>query len=107
MARKRNAEAPTAPSKTSSIEVIVGDTSSHPVCLHGPTLLFHNEKERFFACSLCRNKKDCPINISEEDWNKESVKNRNEKYLQMIPALDKTAVYKTLIEVSCLTVIFF
>ncbi|XP_050311109.1 rRNA N6-adenosine-methyltransferase ZCCHC4 isoform X1 [Anthonomus grandis grandis] len=49
--------------KSYSIKVIVEDPKSHPVCPHGPTLLFSKnnteEVKRFFACSAYRDRKHC------------------------------------------------
>lgn len=100
MHRKRKLVSENSAQKSLPVEVIVEDVISHPICLHGPTLLFSSEKGRYFACSSCRNKKDCSIHIDEEDWQKEGVKKRNEKYYNLIPKLDKATAWKNLIEVS-------
>lgn len=56
------------------IKVIVKDPSSHPHCLHGPTLLFQrtfdnsNRVEEFFACSACRNRKECSFYLEESKF---------------------------------------
>ncbi|CAG4982674.1 unnamed protein product [Colias eurytheme] len=86
--------------KSSPVEVIVEDVTTHPLCLHGPTLLFSSEKGRYFACASCRDKKDCTLNIDEEDWKKEGVRKRNEKYYNLIPKIDKQAAWNTLNEVK-------
>lgn len=103
MAKKRKLESKESNvQKSSPIEVVVEDVTSHPLCLHGPTLLFSNEKGRYFGCSSCRNKKDCTIHIDEEDWEKENVKKRNEKYYSLIPKIDKASAWKNFNEVkSC------
>lgn len=56
------------------LTVISGDSSSHPHCKHGPTLLFHrqpnvqNKKiEKFYACSACRNRKECSFYLPVEN----------------------------------------
>lgn len=84
------------------VEVVVEDVTSHPLCLHGPTLLFASPKGRYFACSACRNKKDCTVHIEEEEWKKEGVKKRNEKYYSIIPKINKEAAWKNLQEVRFL-----
>lgn len=84
----------------SPVEVIVEDVTNHPLCLHGPTLLFSSEKDRYFACASCRNKKDCTVYIDEEDWKKENVRKRNEKYYNLIPKVNKTAAWNNLKEVK-------
>ncbi|XP_072949622.1 rRNA N(6)-adenosine-methyltransferase ZCCHC4 [Epargyreus clarus] len=82
------------------VEVITEDVTNHPLCLHGPTLLFSTEKGRYFACASCRNKKDCTVHIDEEDWQKEGVKKRNEKYYSLIPKIDKVSAWKNFNEVK-------
>lgn len=102
MPKKRKLETkPQNLQKSSPVEVVLEDLTSHPLCLHGPTLLFSSEKGRYFACSLCRNKKDCTVHIDEEDWDKENVKKRNEKYYSLIPKLDKASAWSKYNEVSC------
>ncbi|XP_026488135.2 rRNA N6-adenosine-methyltransferase ZCCHC4 [Vanessa tameamea] len=87
-------------SQSTPVEVIAENVSSHPLCLHGPTLLFSSEKGRYFACASCRNKKDCTVRIYEEDWKKETVKKNNEKYRTLIPKLEKTAAWNHFKEVK-------
>lgn len=99
MGKKRKLELSKSVAKPLPVEVVPEDVSSHPKCLHGPTLLFANEKGRFYACSLCRNKKDCTLHISEDDWARESEKKRNEKYDKLISKVNKAALQKVLIEV--------
>lgn len=100
MGKKRKFVATEVPFQNSTpVEVVVENVSKHPLCLHGPTLLFSSEKGRYFACASCRNKKDCTVHIDEEDWNKESVKKRNEKYRSLIPKLNKAAAWDQLKEV--------
>lgn len=103
MAKKRKLQVVGTDSESrqsSSVEVIAEDVTTHPLCLHGPTLLFSSEKGRYFACSLCRKKQDCTVHIDEEDWKKENVRKRNEKYYTLIPKLDKAAAWKNFNEVS-------
>ncbi|KAJ0176394.1 hypothetical protein K1T71_007573 [Dendrolimus kikuchii] len=88
--------------KSTSVEVIIENVDSHPLCLHGPTLLFSSEKGRYYGCSSCRNKKDCTIHIEEAEWHKEGVKKRNEKYYSLIPKIDKVAAWNHLNEIKSL-----
>ncbi|XP_045516659.1 rRNA N6-adenosine-methyltransferase ZCCHC4 [Pieris brassicae] len=99
MGKKRKFSAPESTSK-SSIEVIVEDVTTHPMCLHGPTLLFSTEKGKYFGCASCRDKKDCTLHIDEDDWKKEGVRKRNEKYYNLIPKLDKNTAWKNFNEVK-------
>lgn len=58
----------------SSVEYIIEDLLDHPECIHGPTFLLQRNTEkgikRFFACSACRDRRDCPFFLPEEDRNK-------------------------------------
>ncbi|CAK1551355.1 unnamed protein product [Leptosia nina] len=102
MAKKRKftSEEHNTQQKTVPVEVVIEDVTKHPICLHGPTLLFSSEKGRYFACASCRDKKECPLHIDEEDWKKEGVRKRNEKYYNLIPKVDKKAAWNTLTEVK-------
>lgn len=57
----------------SGIEYISGDLSTHPQCPHGPTLLFSRcvnvtgDRRRFFACSACRDRKQCAFFLWESE----------------------------------------
>ncbi|CAH0398161.1 unnamed protein product [Chilo suppressalis] len=86
--------------KSPPVEVVIRDLTTHPLCLHGPTLLFSSEKGKYYSCSLCRNKKDCTLRIEEEDWKKESVKKLNEKYYNLIPKIDKATLWSNFNEVK-------
>ncbi|XP_026738837.1 zinc finger CCHC domain-containing protein 4 [Trichoplusia ni] len=100
MPRKRKLESKESiAQKTSPVEVVIEDVISHPLCMHGPTLLFSTEKGRFYACASCRNK-ECTVHIDEEDWQKENVRKRNEKYYSLIPKIDKTAAWSNYSEIK-------
>lgn len=53
--------------KVYAIQVILEDLSTHPICAHGPTLLFRRKIDKngttrdFFACSAYRDRKGCPF----------------------------------------------
>ncbi|XP_045772368.1 rRNA N6-adenosine-methyltransferase ZCCHC4 [Maniola jurtina] len=100
MVKKRTFAVQTPVQHTTPVEVIAEDVTNHPLCLHGPTLLFSSEKGRFYACASCRNKKDCTVQIDEEDWKKEGVRQRNEKYYKLIPKFDKAAAWNHFKEVK-------
>lgn len=55
------------------VGVIVEDLSGHPVCEHGPTILFEHRKanggQKYFACSAYRDRRDCAAHIPFELWN--------------------------------------
>ncbi|KPJ07057.1 Zinc finger CCHC domain-containing protein 4 [Papilio machaon] len=103
MARKRKLDSQVKDfkqQKSTPVEVIAEDVTNHPLCLHGPTLLFSSEKGRFFSCSLCRKKQDCTVHIDEDDWKKENVRKLNEKYYNLIPKLDKATAWKNFNEIK-------
>lgn len=68
----------------SGVEYIKEDLTDHPQCVHGPTFLLLRETangpKKFFACSACRDRKDCSFFIWEEDRKKnnteDNVKNK-------------------------------
>ncbi|XP_043274196.1 rRNA N6-adenosine-methyltransferase ZCCHC4 [Venturia canescens] len=49
------------------LECLWSDLSNHPVCPHGPTLLFDKYRsgmvKTFYACSACRDRKLCPFYV--------------------------------------------
>lgn len=65
------------------IKVIVEDLATHPHCPHGPTLLFQrthdgsNRVDEFFACSACRNRKECSFYVEKCNF-KGLKENRND-----------------------------
>lgn len=46
----------------------------HPKCVHGPTLLFNSSTAKFFACSACRDRRECDIYIPYEKRNDKKSK---------------------------------
>ncbi|KAF2356636.1 Zinc finger GRF-type, partial [Trinorchestia longiramus] len=55
-----------APTPNLGVEVITTNTSQNPVCIHGPTITFERffvgkKSRKFFACSACRDRKECPF----------------------------------------------
>jgi hypothetical protein len=100
MFKKRKRENNKIFQNSAAVEVIVKDLKSHPLCLHGSTLLFSSEKNRYFACSMCRDRKDCTVHIVEEDWHKENFKKQNEKYNSLIPNIDKLEAWNKFCKVG-------
>ncbi|KAL3274192.1 hypothetical protein HHI36_015609 [Cryptolaemus montrouzieri] len=68
----------------SGLDVIIEDLSTHPQCIHGPTLLFsrdvNGEKRSFYACSACRDRKQCSFFI----WKDEIERYENKKIKKQI-----------------------
>ncbi|CAH1966976.1 unnamed protein product [Acanthoscelides obtectus] len=84
-----------------SVEVVRKDPSDHPSCTHGPTLLFlkhvGSSKERFYACSACRSRKDCSFYLPESNirkYNKNKWKERQKQFVSAVNHHDKLAVLR-------------
>lgn len=62
-----------------SVNVNVCNIKSNPHCAHGPTVLFSrsNNSRRFYACSACRDRKDCSFFVYEDELNKVSNYKKN------------------------------
>ncbi|XP_028141323.1 rRNA N6-adenosine-methyltransferase ZCCHC4 [Diabrotica virgifera virgifera] len=56
------------------VQVIEKDIRNHPCCPHGPTILFsrkiEDETRRYFACSACRDRKQCNFLLWEDEKSK-------------------------------------
>lgn len=56
-----------------NVRFVPSDLSKHPCCPHGPTLLFsrleNGEPRSFFACSACRDRKDCAFFLWQDSLN--------------------------------------
>ncbi|XP_018011447.1 rRNA N6-adenosine-methyltransferase ZCCHC4 [Hyalella azteca] len=55
-----------APKPKLGVEVVTANISQNPMCLHGPTICFERffiekKSRKFYACSACRDRKDCPF----------------------------------------------
>lgn len=53
-----------------SVQVVIESLDKHPVCEHGPSLLFERKNgdkcERFYACAAYRDQNECPLFIRSE-----------------------------------------
>lgn len=51
-----------------SVRTIIRSVDAHPVCEHGPALLFEHlvakNRQQFYACSAYRDQKECPLYIN-------------------------------------------
>lgn len=81
------------------IRVIIESVETHPVCEHGPALLFErlfNAKcQQFYACSAYRDQKECPLHISVDHikpitYNRDQLERNAEKSLKF--AQDKSSL---------------
>ncbi|XP_042211965.1 rRNA N6-adenosine-methyltransferase ZCCHC4-like isoform X2 [Homarus americanus] len=46
------------------VDVVINNIEDNPLCIHGPTLLFerfqsNGQSRQFYACSACRDRRDC------------------------------------------------
>ncbi|XP_044758555.1 rRNA N6-adenosine-methyltransferase ZCCHC4 [Coccinella septempunctata] len=80
----------------SGIEVLIEDPSTHPSCVHGPTLLFSREidghKRFYYACSACRDRKKCSFFV----WKDELEKYVNKKINKQIVEHQKSINHRSL-----------
>lgn len=65
-----------------NLRVIIECVNTHPVCEHGPTLLFERKSglnvQRFFACSAYRDQKECPIHICADQYKSDEQRISNQ-----------------------------
>jgi len=61
--------------------------ASNPFCSHGPTILFANDKKKFFACSACRDHKLCKFYLNHEHFTKKKFKEWHDRYLDHLNKL--------------------
>jgi hypothetical protein len=61
----------------------------HPKCVHGPTLLFRSSTSRFFACSACRDRRECNICIPYKKRNEKSSQNIIKQHEKQYEAFKK------------------
>ncbi|XP_054152431.1 rRNA N6-adenosine-methyltransferase ZCCHC4-like [Oppia nitens] len=62
---------PKSSTSVGRIRLIDTDLLVNPECIHGPTLLFEdidNKNKRFYSCSSCRTRKDCPFYLTAQEW---------------------------------------
>lgn len=85
------------------IKVIVEDLSTHPHCAHGPTLLFRrthhhsNRVDEFYACSACRNRKECAFYVEKGNY-------KRPNQISSVQSVDKMNEQDALLEkVNCVT----
>lgn len=63
----------------------------------GPTILFKRKtdggEQKFFACSACRDRKDCNFFLKfEDEWNEKLQEKWNKKKHLLLPKLDHDAL---------------
>ncbi|XP_063695905.1 rRNA N6-adenosine-methyltransferase ZCCHC4 [Culicoides brevitarsis] len=74
---------PVMTEESKGIRVIIDDSIKKPWCPHGPTLLFESTSSdkstvrRFFACSACRDRSECPF-YQEYDSESEEIEVQKE-----------------------------
>lgn len=64
-----------------SVRVIIQPLNDHPVCEHGPALLFERRSDskvqQFYACSAYRDQTECPLYVPIEQ-NDTKIYNRSQ-----------------------------
>ncbi|KAK9883556.1 hypothetical protein WA026_001734 [Henosepilachna vigintioctopunctata] len=80
----------------SGVDVIIEDLSTHPHCIHGPTLLFsrevNGENRYYYACSACRDRKKCSFFV----WKDELESYINKKISKQIVEHQKSVNHRQL-----------
>ncbi|XP_076345837.1 rRNA N(6)-adenosine-methyltransferase ZCCHC4 isoform X1 [Tachypleus tridentatus] len=78
-----------------SIDFIPSFEDSHPKCLHGPTLLFERftvegkrTGRKFFACSSCRDRNDCPFFQWADEQIPHHVQQKRKKHAEIANTLN-------------------
>lgn len=66
--------------------------ANHPFCKHGPSILFANEKKKFYACSACRDGKVCKFYVDYNEVTETKSKEWHQRYTDQ--TLKKLEVYK-------------
>lgn len=91
----------------SIIEVNCDNIQNNPKCAHGPTLKFSRlvkgKVKKFYACSACRDRKDCPFFLWEDEpitesklltW--EEVKNKSTPSIDLKNLRKRLKIFKNL-----------
>ena len=68
--------------------LLENDLEGNPSCIHGPMLLFSKElagksdRQEFFACSACRNPRECPGRLpgNEKDYQESNLSLHRDTY---------------------------
>lgn len=63
------------------LSLIIRPLDTHPVCEHGPALLFQrrvdNKRQQFYACSAYRDQKECQLHILVDETKQTTSYNRD------------------------------
>lgn len=92
----------------SGVEVIIKNLNSHPQCPHGPTTLFsrridNTKRRNFFACSACRDRKQCQFFVYEDELTKWQTSGKQQIWNEQInkyKQLNHRKLFQLLSEVS-------
>lgn len=88
-------------SESNSVRVILDESIEKPWCAHGPTLLFESTSkdtsQKFFACSACRDRKDCSFYL---EYNSEKLEKPLKKTEQGINGRKSLLTYDEVIHYS-------
>lgn len=99
----------------SGIEYIQDNLETHPECIHGPTFLFERTTAkgttRFYACSACRDRKDCSFFLPEEKLDKTNTEKAEnvlrEQKKTFTSEIDHKILFKTLNQVLRLILVIY
>jgi Probable N6-adenine methyltransferase len=90
--------------RNTALKVIIEDVSSHPHCPHGPTILFDRNGEQFFACSCCRDKKDCHFHMRATDWPSRYTLEKSKQPKTIVPTKNSITAFKFCESCQCLVI---
>ncbi|KAK7073862.1 rRNA N6-adenosine-methyltransferase zcchc4 [Halocaridina rubra] len=82
------------------VDVIINDIQSNPRCTHGPTILFERfqndgTSKRYYACSACRDRKDCPFyHSADQKFTQAKAEVWQDVIKKATPTLTHAEVYK-------------
>lgn len=90
--------------RMSGVEVIIEDLSTHPSCVHGPTLLFSRDidghKRYYYACSACRDRKKCSFFVWKDELEKYVNKKINKQILDHNKVINHRSLFLQLNKVK-------
>ncbi|KAJ1525178.1 hypothetical protein ONE63_010010 [Megalurothrips usitatus] len=76
------------------VEVILDNLENNPSCPHGPTIIFKRlvdgAEQKFYACSACRDRKDCNFfHNYEDEWTSKKKDSWDMRSKQLLPKIDR------------------
>ena len=54
----------------------------------GPSILFANDKKKFYACSACRDGKVCKFYAEYDEYSEDKLKEWHDRYIESLSTLE-------------------